>query len=542
MKKLLLPLLLFPVLLFGQNDLSLNLLADGYNRPCEIVNAGDERLFIVQQPGIIEILLPDGTQINDPFLDIQSAVQDGGFEQGLLGLAFAPDYCTSGEFYVNYTTTFGGTTYTRVSRFAVNPDNENDALEDSEEIILEFEQDFNNHNGGQLLFGPDGYLYIATGDGGSGGDPFNRAQDIMSHLGKILRIDVSTDPYSIPDSNPFAFDDFGLDEIWAYGLRNPWKITFDPETGDLYIADVGQSDWEEVNFQPANSDGGENYGWRCYEGTEEYNTSGNCSDITGTVFPVLEYNHTNVGNGQRCSVTGGMVYRGSSFPSLEGRYILSDYCSGEYWVLWEAFGEWQSFLGDELESTLVSFGTDVWGELYALNGSEGTVSQVVEGGGEFLDHIQFDGGTTLQSLLSGASYTWFLNGEALEGLNSQTIEIDQIGTYSLEITTETGCVINTSDIEVEALSTFDQNLVESFQVFPNPATSQVFVKIELVSAQGKRMELEIFDAIGRQVAGKSVNESGTTDFSLDQLNRGLYTVVLRTTEGLPLARQKLILN
>jgi len=542
MKKILLPLLLLPLCLSGQYDLSLNEIAEGYNRPCELVNAGDERLFVVQQPGIIDILLPDGTQLDDPFLNIVSNVQSTGNEQGLLGLAFAPDYCTSGEFYVNYTTNQGGSTSTRISRFDVNPDNENEALEDSEEIILEFQQDFSNHNGGQIVFGPDGYLYIATGDGGSGGDPNNRAQDIMSFLGKILRIDVSTDPYSIPDSNPYAFDDFGLDEIWSFGLRNPWKIDFDSETGDLYIADVGQFEWEEVSFQPASSEGGENYGWRCYEGNNVFSSSGNCSDITGTVFPVLEYNHSSVGNGQRCSITGGKVYRGNSFPSLDGRYILSDYCSGEYWVMWQNAGEWESFLGDELESAIVSFGVDVCGELYAVNGSQGTVNQVIEGGGAFLDHIQFDGGTTLESLISGESYTWLLNGEVLEGANSQSIEIDETGTYSLEITTETGCVISTSEIEVEALKTIHADLITSLNVYPNPAKNQVFVDLVINDTKSQNLELEVYNNIGQKVLNKTVAANGTIQIDTGNLESGIYTMVIRMNNYDSIARAKIVLQ
>jgi len=542
MKKSLFLLLVFPISLFGQYDLTLNEIAGGYNRPCELVNAGDERLFVVQQPGVIDILLPDGTQLEESFLNIQTNVQSSGNEQGLLGLAFPPDYCTSGEFYVNYTATEGSVTSTRISRFNVDPDNENLALENSEEILLQFEQDFSNHNGGQIMFGPDGYLYIATGDGGSGGDPNNRAQDIMSFLGKILRIDVSTDPYSIPDSNPFAFDDFGLDEIWSFGLRNPWKMDFDSETGDLYIADVGQFEWEEVNFQPADSEGGENYGWRCYEGNNVYTTAGECEDITGTVFPVLEYNHDDVGNGQRCSITGGKVYRGNSFPSLDGRYILTDYCSGEYWVMWQDFDEWQTFLGDELSSLITSFGTDIWGELYALNGSDGTVSQVLEGDGAFLDHIQFDGGTTLESILDGESYTWYLNGEVLEGANSQSIEINETGTYSLEITTETGCVINTSELEVDALKTIDSDFVESFIVYPNPATTEVFIELIISDAQIQNLELEFYDSIGRKVHNNTIGRSGNFQVNTGHLESGVYTIVIRTRKGNPIARSKIVLQ
>ena len=539
MKKILLLLLFIPTLSFSQYDLTLNPIADGYNRPCELVNAGDERLFVVQQPGIIDILLPDGTQLDGHFLDIQSSVQSSGNEQGLLGLAFAPDYCSSGKLYVNYTTTSSGTTYTRISRFYVNPDDENDALENSEEVILEYEQDFSNHNGGHIEFGPDGYLYIAAGDGGSFGDPNNNAQNLLEYLGKIMRIDVSTDPYSIPDDNPFAFIDNSLDEIWAFGVRNPWKFSFDRLTGDLYIADVGQNQWEEVNFQPANSEGGENYGWRCYEGDVPYNTSGECADITGETYPVATYSHSTGG----CSVTGGMVYRGSSFPALEGKYLYTDFCSGDYWIIWQLFNEWQNFSGENLPSSITSFGTDVWGEMYALRGgNSNSVNQVINNDGGFLDHIQFDGGQTLESLLEGQSYNWYLDGELLDGLNTQSISINQTGTYSLEIITESGCVISASDLFVEALNTFNLDLVESFDLYPNPASQNLTIAIELKSQSIKFIELDFFDTSGRRVLQSSYNQIDNIKVDISKMTRGPYTVVCRDENGFPLAHSKLVVN
>ena len=285
----------------------------GLSSPVGITHAGDGsgRLFIVLQGGRIVIF--DGVKIlSSPFLDITSVVSSGG-ERGLLGLAFHPNYVGNGSFYVNYTNTAGDTV---IARYSVSA-NPNQADPTSADILLTIPQPFSNHNGGQLHFGPDGYLYIGIGDGGSGGDPQNNGQDLGTLLGKILRIDVDKGPpYAIPPDNPFfGPGDGALDEIWAWGLRNPWRFSFDRLTGDMFIGDVGQNSWEEVDFQPASSAGGENYGWRLMEGNSCYNPATNCNDSTLTL-PILVYDHT-VG----CSVTGGYRYRGSKNPALDGFYL-----------------------------------------------------------------------------------------------------------------------------------------------------------------------------------------------------------------------------
>ena len=371
MKNVLIVLGILPVLAFGQLNIELEFVAGNYNQPIEIVNSGDERLFVVEKSGIINILYTDGTQESTPFLDISPNVNSGG-EKGLLGLAFPPDYSSSGKFYVNYTFTQNDSLYTRISRFSVSADNENIGDVNSEESVLEFYQPFSNHNGGQIEFGPDGYLYIASGDGGSGGDPDNNAQNIQTYLGKLLRIDVSTTPYSIPPDNPFVNNDFGFDEIWAYGLRNPWKFAFDSETGDLFIGDVGQSSREEVDFQLAGAAGGANYGWRCYEGSQSYNLE-ECDTVSNVIDPIFEYSHSD-----GCSITGGRIYRGNSYPNFEGKYILTDFCSGNYWLIWQENNEWQSYEGGFLLSQIVAFGEDMSGEMYAVNTSQGNIYRVIE--------------------------------------------------------------------------------------------------------------------------------------------------------------------
>jgi glucose/arabinose dehydrogenase len=360
--------------------------ATGLSRPVFVTHApGDfSRVFVVEQRNVdgvfsraaISILrLPSYALEPVPFLEINGVTTES--EQGLLGLAFHPDYANNGYFYVNYTTTGGGPDgQTVVERYTVssNPDVADPA---SAQVILRIPQPYPNHNGGWIEFGPDGYLYISTGDGGSGGDPGNRAQNLGSLLGKMLRIDVDGDDftanpdlnYAIPPGNPFG------DELWAYGLRNAWRCAFDGLTGDLYIGDVGQGSWEELNFQPASSPGGENYGWKCYEGNAPYSPSF-CSDPNTLTFPFLVYGHSQSvppTNAQGCSVTGGVVYRGCTIPSLDGTYFFADFCSS--WIYSLRYdGSTVSEVtnrtaelapsGGGFINSIASFGEDAYGEVY----------------------------------------------------------------------------------------------------------------------------------------------------------------------------------
>ncbi|MCB0077346.1 MAG: PQQ-dependent sugar dehydrogenase [Anaerolineales bacterium] len=323
---------------------------------------GSGRLFIVQQNGLIRIF-QNGAMLNTPFLNVSTLISTGS-ERGLLSMAFAPDYAENGRFYINYTNSAGDTV---VARYLVSAD-PNVADPASAQIILTVDQDFSNHNGGQLQFGPDGYLYIGMGDGGSGGDPNNRAQDPQQLLGKMLRINVEAGnpaTYTIPASNPFVGSSNTLDEIWALGVRNPWRFSFDRATGDLYIADVGQNIWEEVNVQPANSGGGENWGWRCYEATHAFNLTG-CQGPSAYDFPVLEYNHS----GGRCSVTGGYVAREGAPTSMHGFYFFADFCSGEIWAAREVAGTWQQELMLDTALNITTFGEDEAGDLYVAGSGQ----------------------------------------------------------------------------------------------------------------------------------------------------------------------------
>lgn len=372
MKYLYLILLLITYSLNAQEDATVSAVefASGLDKPVDIKNAGDSRLFVVEQSGSIQIVTSDGVVNSTPFLSIN--VNDNGNEQGMLGIAFHPDYATNGFFYVNYIKSDNST---QISRFTVssNPDI---ADANSELDILNVDQPFSNHNGGCMQFGPDGYLYIGLGDGGSGGDPGNRAQNPQTPLGKMLRIDVDTQSngnnYGIPADNPFVNTTSTLDEIWALGLRNPWKFSFDAQTGDLWIADVGQNEIEEVNKVSGNL-GGLNYGWRCYEGDAPFNTAG-CPDDNTLTFPIVDYAHS--GNGAfKCSVTGGYVYRGTDYPGMQGLYIFADFCSDEIATI-NSTGE-LTFV-NEFPGGLSSFGEDVTGELYVAQLGAGKILRIID--------------------------------------------------------------------------------------------------------------------------------------------------------------------
>lgn len=317
MKKLLFYAGIFSSLMLNAQSITLEEFATGFTAPVEIAHANDSRMFVVQQNRIIKILQSDGTVNSANFLNISSKITYGG-ERGLLGLAFHPQYPSNGYFFVYYNDIGGNITVARYTRSSANPDVADPA---TEKIILNLPKPFDNHNGGSIHFAPDGYLWIVTGDGGSGGDPNNNAQNKNSLLGKLLRLDInSTGAYNIPPGNPFVGID-GADEVWAYGLRNAWKFNFDTLSGNVMIADVGQGQIEEINRMPL-TQAGINYGWRCYEGNNTYNTTG-CAAQSTMTFPVAAYDHS----GGKCSITGGYVYRGAQFPALQGRYFFADYCS-----------------------------------------------------------------------------------------------------------------------------------------------------------------------------------------------------------------------
>jgi glucose/arabinose dehydrogenase len=367
-------------------NLTWHTVATGLELPVDIQNAGDERLFVVEQAGRIQIVQPDGTVRNTPFLDIVSQVQrpDGSWECGLLGLAFAPDYAASKHFFVYYTTVIQGELYSRLSRFTTSGD-PNVADPTSEQRILEIRQPNGFHVSGQLAFGSDGMLYSAVGDGGPQGDPGNYAQDRNSLRGKMLRIDVTnaTGPmpqcdvsgqqnYRIPPDNPYVDAD-GCDEIWQLGLRNPWRFSFDPATQNMWIGDVGWNKWEEVDWRPPASSKGVNWGWRCREGQHPHNMS-LCDPQGAYVDPVIEYGHQS----GRCSIIGGRVYRGIAWPQIHGHYFYADFCTGEFWSLRDPGSALKQIAWDVEgnSGTPVAFGVDHVGELYVAFHAAGQIARL----------------------------------------------------------------------------------------------------------------------------------------------------------------------
>lgn len=357
--------------------LALEPVVEDLQSPIFVTHAGDgsNRLFVVEKAGVIRIVA-DGALLETPFLDISAQVNSNGNEQGLLGLAFAPAYGETGFFFVNYIDSAGDTV---IARYQVSTADANQADPDSAFVILQIEQPAANHNGGMVVFGPDGYLYIGMGDGGGGGDRYGNGQNPETLLGKLLRLDVLSDPqqpYTIPADNPWITAEWNgaemRDEIWSLGLRNPWRFSFDRATGDLWIGDVGQNQFEEINYTPAGQ-GGINYGWPIMEARGCYNSDDDSCEGAGLQLPVAEYSHRG-----HCSVTGGYVYRGAAFPALQGVYLYGDYCSGTLWATWfDGNGAWST--AEVLDSTasLSSFGEDEAGELYITDLANGVLYQVV---------------------------------------------------------------------------------------------------------------------------------------------------------------------
>lgn len=340
----------------------------GFDNPVLLTHAGDGsgRAFVVELGGVVRVV-KKGVVLDAPFLNVSKLVSTGG-ERGLFSIAFAPDYRASGTFYIDYTDVDGDSVIARYRVSASDPDAADPA---SARIVLRVKQPFANHNGGQVAFGTDGMLYVGFGDGGGAGDPYGNGQNPGVLLGKILRLDVSgVDGYRIPPDNPFVGRKGFRPEIWSLGLRNPWRFSFDTLTGDLYIADVGQGAWEEIDFEPAGA-GGRNYGWNLYEGSHAYKEGAKAS-VGEPTMPVAEYGH-DVG----ISVTGGFVYRGTRWPALQGVYFFADYGSGRLWALQRANGVWRDALVAKTGLSIAGFGQDESGEVYVLDLTSGKIERIV---------------------------------------------------------------------------------------------------------------------------------------------------------------------
>jgi glucose/arabinose dehydrogenase len=421
--------------------------AGGYVSPVDVKHCGDERLFVVEQPGYIRVLQKDGTKQATPFLNISAKTLSTGSEQGLLGLAFSPNYKQDGFFYVNYTTGTGSGS-TRISRFSRMANDSSQADANSEVVLITFAQPYTNHNGGNLMFGPDGYLYISLGDGGSGNDPDKNGQNKNTLMGKMLRIDVANQAtYAIPASNPFVGQANVKEEIWAYGLRNAWRCSFDKITGDLWLADVGQDAFEEINFQAASSTGGENYGWLCREGLSSTPPPANLSGCgsTGFVDPIHTLSHS---SGRGCSVTGGYVYRGAQHSALFGRYIFTDYCNGIFWSIRQTGSN--SFSIDSLRDLsnyrYSSFGEDNNGELYvcfraSAMASTSIIYRLTDTSTcnpvafvSLKDSFESCAPISLTALKGeNLNYQWFNANDSIAGANTNTFSVYQSGAYRVRV-------------------------------------------------------------------------------------------------------------
>jgi glucose/arabinose dehydrogenase len=348
--------------------LSFTEVAGGLMNPVFVTHAGDGsgRLFIAEQRGMVWVW-EDGKRLEEPFLNATHLTVAQG-EQGFFSIAFDPKFGENGRVYASYTDLEGNSI---VARYEIDPADPNRLDPESAVQVLRVVQPYEDHNGGLIVFGPDGYLWMSLGDGGSIGDPHNNAQNLDRLLGKILRIDVSgEDEYEIPPDNPFAKGGRGRGEVWSYGLRNPWRFSFDRETGDLYIGDVGQHAIEEINFEPAPLKGGVNYGWSAWEGRDRYQAS---RTALKPEYPVAQYTHD-----EGCSVTGGSVYRGKEISGLEGIYLFGDFCTGALWGLKREGGDWALGRFNKTPFMISSFGEDEAGELYLVDYG-GTVQRITAG-------------------------------------------------------------------------------------------------------------------------------------------------------------------
>lgn len=476
----------------------------------------DTLIYVVEQAGKIRRVSKDGQILPIDYADITSKVLSGG-ERGLLGIAFHPDYSNNGYLYVNYTRKPDGNTV--ISRFQKGGSISDVIDPTTEKILLVVPQPFSNHNGGQIQFGPDGYLYIGMGDGGSGGDPNNNSQNKKSFLGKMLRIDVNNgDPYGIPPTNPFATNPDYLPEIWALGVRNPWRFTFDRQAGDMWIADVGQDEYEEIDFQAAGDVTGHNYGWRCYEGNEPYNTNG-CGAQSEYTFPISVITHS----GGNCSVTGGFVYRGSKNPGLKDKYIFTDYCSGNIWAITNNGGG--SFTRNDItqenakiKNALVSFAEDLDGEIYLLG--SGRIYKIEETSCILEANVLSSGKTSIcngdsatlvAELNTQADIQWYKDGVPLTGKTTDKLVVLEGGDYSIVATLAGNCA-DTSDILTITVTT--------------PVVGN-FINLPDTICQDDTLQLSAFPG------GGSFSGTGITGniFNAEGLSSGGYTITYAYTDN-----------
>ncbi|MBL0182916.1 MAG: PQQ-dependent sugar dehydrogenase [Chitinophagaceae bacterium] len=539
-----------PVLIFSP------VVSAGLSSPVDVVNAGDgtNRLFMVEQGGRVKIV-SGGVVLPGNFLDIPDSISSGG-ERGLLSIAFHPNFASNRYFFIYYTNTAGDLRITRFQTLAGNPDV---ADENTGVVLMTIPHpSFSNHNGGKLNFGPDGNLYFGTGDGGSGGDPGNNAQNGNSLLGKLIRINVdnfTTPPYyTIPADNPYISDPLVRDEIFAIGLRNPWRWSFDRLTHDMLIADVGQDAWEEVNVLPFASSGGVNYGWRCYEGNTAYNTTG-CQPQSNYTSPVFVYPHNSLTGG--FSITGGYVYRGTEFAAMVGYYICSDYVSGNTWLLKSnGAGGWNTTLQAGLPGNIAGFGEAENGDLYSLS-RNGTLYKVITStvlpvtlldfsATAFAGYNELRWRTANEQNVSffeiefgtdGINYTVAGRVNALNIPPSNnysfrhTISLFTKLFYRLKITDKNGRVTYSDTVEL------DKKLTGSIIIYPIPVRNSLLNVISEKPVES----IAIFSADGKKVFQRQINNlTGSFPVAVPHLQSGIYLVRIKGKDEY--LTEKIIIN
>ena len=537
--------LLAPALLLAQvinkPKLALRNWATGFNTITTLANCGDSRMFVVERAGVVKIISDSMTVAPQPFLDISDEVNSGQNEQGLLGLAFDPNYLESGIFYVYYIHGTGSGN-TRISRFHVSNDPDLADLA-SEEVIYEYPQPEWNHNGGDMHFGPDGLLYVGLGDGGGGNDQHGsqgNGQDYTDPLGGMIRIDVS-DPdttYTIPPSNPFSYESGAdtLPEIWATGLRNPWRWSFDRLTGNLWIGDVGQDTWEEVDTWPAGDNSCPNFGWRCREAfvaTPGVSQTG-CQGAANYVAPLAAFAHSGQG---WCSVIGGYVYRGSWYPHHAGHYIFTDYCAGDFLTFSDETNTDVDTMLMTTTTGYAAFGQDLDGQLYVGNELNGQVKKIYDPCPMNDPEITAD--NDLLTATAGSAYQWYLNGVAINGATSQSYLASVSGDYQVRVDFGSPCNLFSGVLDF-VVSGLEEGQEGHLAVFPQPARDMV--TLERASAKGA-WTVRVLDALGRAVMTTNWPEGrGQLLLSVASLATGSYTVRCETAAGAAASATHLIIN
>ncbi|MBK9289120.1 MAG: PQQ-dependent sugar dehydrogenase [Flavobacteriales bacterium] len=507
--------------------------AEGFFDPTDIAHAGDARLFIAQQNGRVLIVTDSNTVSPAAFLDISSKVVFNA-EQGLLGIAFDPDYTTNGLFYVHYVADDSLGHRSVIARYSVSTTDPDQADPASEEVIYTWPQWSDQHKGGDLAFAPDGTLFITFGDGSTGGDPLNASQDLSNPLGDIIRIRPEIDStYSIPADNPFAqASGDTLPEIWASGLRNPFRIAVDPVGNSLWIGDVGQGGFEEVNRWPLDDNSGPNFGWRCREGFVDFNFT--LCDSDAVYVPPVTVQANILNGGSWCAMMGGRVYRGTQYPRLAGRYFFTDYCSGQFRSLLPgSLGSWQEDVllqSGPLGLVCIDEGAD--GELYAISNFGGKLYKIKDACPMPMPTIIVAGDSLICSAALG--YAWSVDGALIPGADQQVLYPATVGNYSVLADLGPGCILASDTVLFQPVSIAEGNASSNFIVYPDPANDAFNVSWDQRTAGTVSMDL--LDPLGRPVMHRSLSV-GRAALDVAGLSAGLYIVRLTFPDGVVAQRR-----